>query len=437
MNFFGEVILIEEKGVEFSNYVLRTGSNDNNYLLVLNTKTDEFIRISKECLDSSEYREKIVEYLSDHLFLKNDGEKDYIEEKKRLMIDSDDVLMLIIIATRQCNFRCSYCYEEFSDSAITETAAENIVKMTEKKLTTKKFHHLIISWFGGEPLLNIDMIDYLSSRLINICEKNNVEYHGTITTNGYLLSMSNVQRLFSDKVRLFQITVDGSEEQQDRNRIPLDSVSGYAVIKQNLIQMHNMDESEEFKVLLRTNLSSGSIKYLDKYEKDFMRIFKDDKRFSFDFEPVFDVKSNYPDAENSSILDQVYKYSKMGYRFSHIKQQLSGSSMCYARKNNHYVIDPDCKIYKCTVALNSGEDVGRINESGEIVFNSKLKRWNVEKHKKCDECRYYACCLGGKCPLRNRHSGECNNYVNFDKILRIMETQKEYSLTIKKGESNE
>jgi len=64
---------------------------------------------------------------------------------------------------------------------------DSIVKYVNNmiKPTTE---YLNISWFGGEPLLAINIIRSLSLSFLSICKENNINYYANIVTNGYLLT---------------------------------------------------------------------------------------------------------------------------------------------------------------------------------------------------------------------------------------------------------
>ena len=52
-----------------------------------------------------------------------------------------------------------------------------------------------VEWFGGEPLLCMDVIENLSKHFIDICRKAHKGYTAAITTNGYLLDLETFRKL--------------------------------------------------------------------------------------------------------------------------------------------------------------------------------------------------------------------------------------------------
>jgi uncharacterized protein len=72
-------------------------------------------------------------------------------------------------------------------------------------------------WYGGEPLLAIDTIDYLTQEFLKLCG-DKVKYTAAMVTNGYNLNKDNVNRLKKLKVKRVQITIDGPKIIHDERR---------------------------------------------------------------------------------------------------------------------------------------------------------------------------------------------------------------------------
>ena len=138
------------------------------------------------------------------------------------------------MTTLNCNFRCTYCFEEHRDVNLTDCTLERIKKMVELKLQ-EGYSRLSIDWYGGEPLLNMSGIKELSQFFIQLCNERAIEYVASITTNGYTFSPDIQRELFSLGVAHAQITLDGSKEIHDKRRILLDGNSSFDTIKNNII----------------------------------------------------------------------------------------------------------------------------------------------------------------------------------------------------------
>ncbi|MEM8933961.1 MAG: radical SAM/SPASM domain-containing protein, partial [Acidobacteriota bacterium] len=71
-----------------------------------------------------------------------------------------DHLELILLASEDCNFRCTYCYEDFRRGTMRPDVRASVRRLVERKLNGLR--SLKISWFGGEPLYGLAAIDELA-----------------------------------------------------------------------------------------------------------------------------------------------------------------------------------------------------------------------------------------------------------------------------------
>ena len=75
---------------------------------------------------------------------------------------------------------------------------DKIVEYVRRQVST--ISQLSVNWYGGEPLLAIDVIESLTEHFLKICKENNITYSSTIITNGYLLDMETVNRLIEYQI---------------------------------------------------------------------------------------------------------------------------------------------------------------------------------------------------------------------------------------------
>lgn len=119
----------------------------------------------------------ILRYLIDNLFfLSDDQVQDKLCDVNRLEEDYSDVT-LVISTTERCNCDCAYCYQHawphtcaLSNQDYVNWIIEYISKIVDK---ADKNARLTIKYFGGEPLLNLDLITDLNSKLEALIQKRN------------------------------------------------------------------------------------------------------------------------------------------------------------------------------------------------------------------------------------------------------------------------
>ena len=94
------------------------------------------------------------------------------------------------------------------DSAVAEKTAEYIARHCGGK-------EVSLSWFGGEPLYNMEAIDIICRRL----EDKSVAFHSKMISNGYLFDKEIVRKANEDwKLRNVQITLDGTEDVYNKTK---------------------------------------------------------------------------------------------------------------------------------------------------------------------------------------------------------------------------
>ena len=138
--------------MNISKYVIH--SQGENYNLLYNTKEDFLIRYSNKDFDSINELlkyDEIKKFLYEKNFFDN-NERDEILERQKKSIESSNTLMLIIKLTELCNFRCVYCYEDFSNKNIDKQKSDKIIEFISNQINRSDFNKVIINWFGGGTL---------------------------------------------------------------------------------------------------------------------------------------------------------------------------------------------------------------------------------------------------------------------------------------------
>ena len=320
------------------------------------------------------------------------------------------VLGLTIAPTMACNFRCIYCFEQghYGNKMMSEETMNNLVKFVNKNI--KGVERLNITWFGGEPLLGLPVIERLSNKFIEICNENNIEYSASIITNGYLLTKDVVESLKDLKVKFIQITVDGPKEIHDVRRPLINGDGTFDTIFRNLEECKGI-----LPISLRINVDIENMNLADKVygileEKDLVK----------DIYPYLGLVVPYNDIydENKCITDQ--QYASFNHEFM-LKHNISLKSKYPKQKRNHcvadlykgWVIDDNGKMYKCWNDIgNQVKVVGDINTNTNYLKNTyylmKYSEFDPMTNLECRECKMLPICMGG-CP-NNRLNGK--NYCD-------------------------
>lgn len=89
----------------------------------------------------------------------------------------------VLYITSSCNLRCEYCYEKDGRPNKSMTFSEIDDKLKWMNENLKDGSHIVI--FGGEPLLEIDLVEYIINELVTTYK--NRQFSVSLDTNGLLL----------------------------------------------------------------------------------------------------------------------------------------------------------------------------------------------------------------------------------------------------------
>lgn len=333
------------------------------------------------------------------------------------------IMVLTIYPTMACNFRCPYCYQDHENHKMSSDIQEGIVKYVRKNIS--KFTGVVVGWFGGEPLEEIESIVNISKRLIEICHKRNRTYYASITSNGYHLNLETFNILFWEcNIKKFAITIDGLAEIHDKQRYTKDGERSFKTIINNLLEIKKTSRNNDFEINIRSNISVDGYNDLENYIKFMKDNFGDDDRFCFYFRPVYNWggstiysisdKLITTKKSQSLIYDKIYNANiPLNLRQHYL--DLMESVICYACREYSYTIETDGKIAKCTGESRSDKNfVGRIDANGEMKLdNSMIGQWASKyctADKLCNKCFFESNCHSNFCLVGKLWDGSQNKY---------------------------
>ena len=138
--------------------------------------------------------------------------------------ENTEELHLTVLTTLQCNFACDYCLQgdhgEWNQSVnkMSLATAHRVGDWLARRLDTVKPKRLALTFFGGEPLLNLDVLYLIAERSWNEAQNRGIEMEINVITNGLLLTPAVVDRLEPYGLNGFKVTLDGDRETHDRMR---------------------------------------------------------------------------------------------------------------------------------------------------------------------------------------------------------------------------
>ena len=323
------------------------------------------------------------------------------------VFNSKNELMLTVLPTQQCNFRCAYCYEEFKDTKMSQEVIDKICSLVDKFLD--EYNALHLCWFGGEPLLSLDVIEILTRKISAICRKHKKPYYASMTTNGYLLNLDTFNFLLKQHVMQFQVTLDGDRHTHNKQRVLRSGKETYDVILNNLLNIKEHIRTSTIKIIVRINLA-------DKIDfnqiQELIDLFADDNRFVINIQKIFAT-------QNSKETTNETYFSALTICDTHKPEELLPEhTICYAAKGNTLVISADGTMGKCTVNFEDPK-----NQFGNIVncdldsfsLDSMQYSNSIHSNKECKQCCIYPLCFGKQCPARSVQL--CSDIIDKYKLI--------------------
>lgn len=142
---------------------------------------------------------------------------------------------ITFIVTKDCQLACHYCYQVGKNSherMSLETAKEAVDFLLNDKSMVEEFPSAVFDFIGGEPLLEIDLIDqtcdYLKTEMFRRDHPWFNSYRITMSTNGINYHEPKVQRFIEKNHEHLDIgiSIDGTRQKHDANRIYKNSGKG-------------------------------------------------------------------------------------------------------------------------------------------------------------------------------------------------------------------
>jgi uncharacterized protein len=362
-----------------------------------------------------------------------DAEEDEIKKVQfghRINRYTHNLLGLTIAPTLDCNMACKYCFEDKSNDKVymTDETQEALISFVEDYFKRYKPLDFNCTWYGGEPLLALDIIEKLSSSFIELSAKYEVCYSSSIITNGVELDEKAVMVLRDQaQVQFVQITIDGVEEIHNERRILKSGDDNFSKIIAN-IQRAMLD----FDIAIRVNIDSENYENMDELIKYFENKCSFNKNVTYYFAPVEKVTAScktdsikcFNQKEFADINLRLKKIilNDFGRDSVELFRPTNNTSNCGATSLGSYVIDPLGSMYNCWDIIGVKEyEIGNVRNG--ITENAKYLKWLMYDHpKECVECNLLPMCNTG-CPYKNIFNShkECENQIyEFAEGLKII-----------------
>ncbi|MBQ4053726.1 MAG: thioether cross-link-forming SCIFF peptide maturase [Clostridia bacterium] len=322
-----------------------------------------------------------------------------------------------------CNLNCEYCFASqgkyHGERAVMsfEVGKRALDFLVENSGTR---HNLEVDFFGGEPLMNFDVLKRTVYYAKEAGEKAGKKFLFTTTTNALLLN-DEVIKFFNEEMENVVLSLDGRKEVHDAIRKTINGKGTFDLI---------IDKIKNF-IALRGEKSyyvrgTFTAKNLD-FAKDVLFI-ADQGVDSISMEPVVtEIEDLQIKDEHLPRIEEEYenlcdayleRYAKgQGFNFFHFNVDLEGGP-CLSKRvsacgagNEYFSVAPNGDLYPCHQFV--GDDKFRMGSVTEGItrtdIREEFKNSCLFTRKKCGDCFAKFICSGG-CNANNYHyNGDIND----------------------------
>lgn len=376
---------------------------------------------------------EIKECYGEILSLKNEG-KLFSEDKFQPLANSlkeksnGIIKALCLHIAHSCNLNCSYCFASqgkyHGDRALMsyEVGKRALDFLIEHSGTRR---NLEVDFFGGEPLMNFDVVKRLVQYARSIEKEHGKNFRFTLTTNGMLID-DDVIDFANKEMSNVVLSLDGRKEVHNRFRVDYSGKGSYDKIVplfQKLVKArgnknyyirgtfthYNPDFLNDIKQMLDLGFTELSMEPVVCNPEDKSALTKEDL-------PI--VLKQYEDLA-SLMIERRNKNEP--FTFYHYMLDLKGGPCVYKRISGcgsgteYMAVTPWGDLYPCHQFV--GEEKFKLGNVFDGVNNfavqNEFKSCNVYTREKCKDCWAKLYCSGG-CSANAYHStGNVNGVYEY------------------------
>ena len=343
---------------------------------------------------------------SGQLFTEDIYEKSIDAFKNRQTV----VKALCLHIAHDCNLKCQYCFagegeyhgrRALMSFEVGKKALDFLVANSGNRV------NLEVDFFGGEPLMNWQVVKDLVSYGRSLEKTHNKKFRFTLTTNGVLLNDEILEFVNREMANLV-LSIDGRKEVHDRMRPMAGGQGSYDLILPKLIKAAESRNQTNYYV-------RGTF---TRYNKDFAAdiLHLADLGFKqISVEPVVASKDEPYALREEDIPELLTEYDKLAaemikrhkegkdFNFFHFMIDLEGGPCVYKRLSGcgsgteYLAVTPWGDFYPCHQFVGN-EDFLMGNVDDGIVrtdIRDEFKECNVYSKEKCRNCFAKFYCSGG------------------------------------------
>ena len=328
------------------------------------------------------------------------------------------VKALCLHVAHTCNLNCAYCFASqgkyHGDRAVMsfevgKRALDFLIEHSGNR------RNLEVDFFGGEPLMNFDVVKQLVAYARSIEKQHNKNFRFTLTTNGVLID-DDVIDFANREMSNVVLSLDGRKEIHDRYRVDYAGNGSWDRIVPKFQKLVEARGGRNY--YMRGTFTHANPDFL----KDIQQML--DLGFTeLSMEPVVSAPGDPSELTQEDLPVVLEQYEKLAelmlkrdregrpFTFYHYMIDLTGGPCIYKRNSGcgsgteYMAVTPWGDLYPCHQFV--GEEKFRLGSIYEGVTNTEVQSQfaacNVYAHPQCRDCWARLYCSGG-CAANAYHS---------------------------------
>lgn len=324
--------------------------------------------------------------------------------------DNDIIKALCLNVAHTCNLDCSYCFagqgKYKGEQALMslETGKKAIDFLIECSGSRR---NLEVDFFGGEPLLNWQMVKEVVAYARSIEKETGKHFRFTLTTNGILID-DNVIEFTNKEMHNVVLSLDGRPHMHDRFRVDIGGKGSYARIVPKFLELVRRRNRGTYYVRgtythLNTDFLNDILHMLDLGFREISMepvVCRPEEPYALTDEDIPIIKAQY-----EKLAEEMLRREREGdpFEFYHFMIDLEHGPCIYKRitgcgaGTEYLAVTPSGDLYPCHQLVDDPSfKIGTLDDGvTELDLQNEFRKCNVFARDACRDCWAKLYCAGG------------------------------------------
>lgn len=308
---------------------------------------------------------------------------------------------LNFIITHACNLDCAYCYKLTSPCTgqMTRAVAQKGIQFAQKRIERNTLDALFVSLYGGEPILNKEVLDFTVTELQTICDNAGTTLLVKLFTNGTLLDDAFLDDFSRFNIADIHMTFDAPESVHHQKRVFPGGRSSFDQVLRGALLV----EEKGINEILRINMCRDNPEVIPLLHKLRDEGIRNAHMYLGMVEPRMDYCTHYYSTYGfpgpSDLFCEVANTAaEAGFDVLPFGIGLH-FSMCAGTSDYLNIVDVDGSVYKCmSLVGHASHRAGVLAPDGHLEKTPVYEKWVSRTPlsiAECRECVLLPKCMGG------------------------------------------